>query len=291
MLINLKKYYRPRSVEAAIRLLSANPGRCRVLAGGAHLLTRSDRDIEEVVDISALKLRAMKQEESVIRLGATVTLQLMMDNPRLRKFAGGILIQACRRTSVSRMIRNQHTLGGEICVPQNHSDLAVVLLALDARVKFINFSMEEKEMSVSEFWSMLAKPRSRKDPAFVLPGLLLEILIPRRKQSAAAFEAIAQIASQPSLISAGAVIDFAEDHTCATARVALGAFADKAIRLAHIESQLQGKPLTRELIDFASSRGWDELQPISDARASSGYRRTVAPRLVRRVLSQCLKGK
>jgi CO/xanthine dehydrogenase FAD-binding subunit len=290
MLLNLRKYYRPRSIEAAVRLLSANPERCVVLAGGTHLLATSRRDIEEVVDISSLKLRMVKREKEAVHIGAMATLQSILENPRLAKFAGGILVGACRRNSVSRMIRNQRTVGGEVCANWKHSDLAAVLLALDARVKLMTLSLEEKEMSISDFWSMPAFRSGRKGSGLVLPGLLLEIVVSTPAPScAAAFEHIEQIESQPSLVSGAAVLAFDENHQCTEARVAFGSFTDMPCRLSRLESYLQGKVLTPEVIASASSIGWGELRPMNDAQVSGDYRQTIAPVLIRRLISRCSK--
>lgn len=254
------------------------------------MLTSAQPEVEEVVDLAALRLKNMKQEESVIRLGAMVSLQALVENPRLRKFAGGIIPQSCRSLSVSKMMRNQKTLGGEICGGDAASDLAAVLLALDARVKMVNSIMEEKEWPVAEFWSVPTKRRGRKEAA-AQPGLLLEVIIPRpAKGATAAFERIAQIESQPSLMSVAAVIHFDAEKNCAEARIAVGSFAPGARRLGKIESALKGKPLSAESVESACPLGWDEVQLLSDTRASSEYRRAVAPALVRRVLLRCMRG-
>lgn len=290
MLVNLRKYYRPRSIEAAVRLLSANPERCVVLAGGTHLLAASRRDIEEVVDISSLKLRMVKRENGVVHIGAMTTLQSILENPGLAKFAGGILVEACRRNGVSRMIRNQRTVGGEACANWKRGDLAVVLLALNARVKLMTLSLEEKEMSISEFWALPSLRNGGKGSHMSLPGLLVEIEASAPAPSCtAAFEHFEQIESQPSLVSAAAVLAFDGNHQCTEARVALGAYADMPCRLSRLETYLQGKVLEPEVIESASSIGWDELRPVNDARASGSYRQSVAPVLIRRLLRRCLK--
>ena len=289
MLLNLRKYYRPRSIEAVIRLLSANPGRCAVLAGGTHLLAVPRQDVEEVVDISSLKLKSVKQENGNIRIGATTTLQSILNSPRLRKVAGGIVEEACRRSSVSRMIRNQRTLGGEICGNWKRSDLGPVLLALRARVKLVNFSMEEKEFPISDFWSMLAPRPGKRGLGQGVPGLVLEIVIPTPvPTSSAAFGHVAQIESQPSLISGAAILEFGDDNQCHEARVAVSCFTDSPCRLPQLEANLQGKMLTRELIASSCSIGWEDFRPITDSRATANYRRVVAPVLVRRLLDRCL---
>ncbi|MDD5543980.1 MAG: FAD binding domain-containing protein [Acidobacteriia bacterium] len=292
MLMNLRKYYRPRSLEAAVQLLSANPARCLVLAGGTYLVPSGRRDVEELVDISALKLKVMKQDAAVIRIGATVALETIIDNPRMRKFAGGIMRDACRANSASRMIRNQRTLGGEICSPLIFSDVAPVLSVLDSRVKFVNFSMEEKELPIAEFWVNLDRHRSKKEPQGYFSGLITEVSIPLLpKTSSAAFERIAQIPSQPSLLSAAAVIHWGEGGVCSEARVALGSYRGRADRLAAVEDALKGKALTRESIEAACGTNWTSLSPVSDNRASEAYRSAAAPSLVRRTLERCLKGK
>lgn len=259
------------------------------MAGGTHLLASSRRDVEEVVDISSLKLKMLKRENGAVHIGATTTLQSILENPRLVKFAGGILVGACRRNSVSRMVRNQRTVGGEICANWKRSDLAAVLLALSARVKLMTLSLEEKEMSISDFWSMPAFRNGRKGSGQVPPGLLLEIVVSAPTSSCAAFEHIEQIESQPSLVSAAAVLAFDGNRQCTEARVALGSFADMPCRLPQLESYLQGKVLTPEVIESAGSTGWDEIRPLTDAQASGSYRQAIAPVLIRRLLRRCSK--
>ncbi len=291
MLLNLRKYYRPRSVEAAVRLLEANPERCFVLAGGTHLVSSNRRDIEEVVDLSALRLKNMKQEATVIRWGAMVSLQLLHENPRLKRFAGGIVPAACMSTTVSLMQRNQKTLGGEICADPPNPDLAAVLLALEARIKLISFSMEEKELPIAEFWAKPPRTRAKKSATPSVPGLLVEVIVPRlSKRAAGAFERIAQIPSQPSLLSGAAVVEFNDDKTCSTVRLGLGSYSASACRLPKVESELKGKELTPEAIEKASLVGWGDLKPVSNNQVSADYRRAVAPALVRRLLMRCLKG-
>lgn len=292
MLLNLRKYYRPRSLEAALRLLSANPARCFVLAGGTHLVPAARRDVEEVVDLSALKLRTMKQEPVVIRIGSMVTLQMVADNPRLKKFAGGMMSRACRSASVSRMIRNQRTIGGEIIGGFQRSDLAAVLLALEAGVKFVSLSMEGKEMPLAEFWSLLTRQRGKRPADPPVPGVLLEILIPRpSKFFLAGFERIAQIESQPTLMCVAAAVQCNDDQVCVEARIATSSLAPIPQRLSHVESFLKGKAFTTEAIESASALGAGDLHPFSDQRVSAQYRQTVLPALLRRALTQCLKGK
>jgi CO/xanthine dehydrogenase FAD-binding subunit len=129
----------------------------------------------------------------------------------------------------------------------------------------------------------------RKGSGLVMPGLLLEIVVSAPPSSCGAFEHIEQIESQPSLVSAAAVLAFDGNHQCTEARVALGSFADMPCRVPQLESYLQGKVLTPEVIESAGSTGWDRLRPLTDAQASGGYRQSIAPVLIRRLLRRCSK--
>lgn len=289
MLLNLKKYYRPRSLEGALQLLNADPTGCFILAGGTYLNASAPQEVEEVVDISRLKLNAIQQSELMIHIGATVTIQSILDDSKLGKFANGILTRACRSNSISRMIRNQRTVGGELIAGARYSDLAAVLLALEARVKFMQLNMEEGRKPVAALWATHGNEVVQRRAAPL--GLILEIILPKPARTfSCAFERIAQIESQPSMISAAACVEFSEGNVCAGVRVALGAFAETPERWRSLEAQLQGQPLTSELIESVCKASTLDVQPMGDSRATPDYRRRVTPRLVQRVLHQCLGG-
>jgi CO/xanthine dehydrogenase FAD-binding subunit len=146
-------------------------------------------------------------------------------------------------------------------------------------------------MLISDFWSMPSFRAGKKSSGLPFPGLLLELVIPEPGSPfAAAFEHVEQIESQPSLVSSAAVVEFEENHQCRQAQVALSSFAEVPCRLPHLESFLKGNRVTQELIESAASLGGDEVLPMTDPRASSEYRRAVAPVLIRRLLGRCLKG-
>ena len=55
-----------------------------------------------------------------------------------------------------------------------------------------------------------------------------------------------------------------------------------------MEEGLRGKALTREAIDGVLSGALDDLDPISDIRASGDYRRQVTPVLIRRTIEKAM---
>jgi xanthine dehydrogenase small subunit len=63
-------------------------------------------------------------------------------------------------------------------------------------------------------------------------------------------------------------------------RIALGGVAPTVVRLPRTENFLIGKILSEELFDQAGEIAESEITPISDVRASEGYRRTLAANIL-----------
>ena len=70
------------------------------------------------------------------------------------------------------------------------------------------------------------------------------------------------------------------------ARLALGNVGPHPARAVLAEQALVGTSLDEESIDRAAELAVQECEPLSDSLASSWYRRTMAPRIIRRVLMQ-----
>jgi CO/xanthine dehydrogenase FAD-binding subunit len=67
-------------------------------------------------------------------------------------------------------------------------------------------------------------------------------------------------------------------------RVALGSVAPTPIRATATEAVLEGAPPTPEVADRAAEVLAVELRPIDDVRSTAAYRRTVAARILHRLL-------
>jgi carbon-monoxide dehydrogenase medium subunit len=75
----------------------------------------------------------------------------------------------------------------------------------------------------------------------------------------------------------------------AEVRVVLGAVAPTPIRARKAEEVLRGRKLNEELIEKAAQAAADESRPISNVRASAGYRRDMVRVLTRRALEQAMR--
>jgi xanthine dehydrogenase small subunit len=67
-------------------------------------------------------------------------------------------------------------------------------------------------------------------------------------------------------------------------RLGLGSVADRPIRAAATEAVLEGAAPTERTADHAAETLAGELRPIDDVRSTADYRRTVAARVLHRLV-------
>jgi CO/xanthine dehydrogenase FAD-binding subunit len=72
------EYHRPETLETALDLL-ARPGVVTVPLGGGTILNQPSPDPVAVVDLQALGLNNLEEKWKKLQLGATVTLQRLLD--------------------------------------------------------------------------------------------------------------------------------------------------------------------------------------------------------------------
>lgn len=283
MLLNLERYHRPQSLVKALALLKAgHNGSIRPIAGGTHLVPSNNQRVREVVDITHLKLNFVKNEGPRFRIGATVTLQDIIDNKKLNKSPYDILAQACQTTSVSKMIRNVSTIGGELVHASPYSDITTALLILDPELVIAVDADRMIQMPLEEFLS--------KDLDKALQGgILTEIRFAQFEGGiGTSFIRLSQIQSSPTIMSVAAMIHLIEG-VCKKARIALGVAGPHAKRFRAIESILEGSILNERKIETASENVARYIDPFTDVRASAEYRKAVGNTLVKRALLQCFE--
>ena len=122
----IKAYHRPGTVKEALELISRVSPRTVPLGGGTLLSHGSAEDIE-VVDLQALGLNRIERRGNSLDIGATATLQQLMEHPD----CPSAVVDAVQLEAPIN-IRNAATVAGPLVVCDGRSTLATVLLALDA---------------------------------------------------------------------------------------------------------------------------------------------------------------
>ena len=115
--MNPFEFVEPESIEEAVSLLSDEPGRAEVIAGGTDLLSELKDGLRRpgrLVSLARIEeLGGVRWVGESVRLGASVTLGSLVDDEALAsKFP--ILGQAASSIATPQ-IRNVATLGGNLC--------------------------------------------------------------------------------------------------------------------------------------------------------------------------------
>ena len=125
------EFFKPQTIAEAVALKDKFKDETVFMAGGTDVNCRDSKyKIEKVIGIEQLKLNEISQTRGVLSVGAGVTIQELLDSPKIP----GQLTTAARHF-VNRNIRNMATIGGNIASNNSSSNLIPILVALDAQLK------------------------------------------------------------------------------------------------------------------------------------------------------------
>ena len=279
-------YIAAKNADEAIALLAEHGSSAKILAGGTDLLAdlkfASDAP-SLVIDITrAEDLRGIGIVEDGLRIGALVTHSELMESPVIRDMFPALADAAHSIGAVQT--RNIGTLGGNLvtCVPS--MDSGPTLVALDARVTVANRSGRRRFALADLFLG----PRKTSLGA---DELLLDIVIPTQNLGKPAGFQKFGLRKGQALALVNAAASFWMDRSMqrfVEPRIALGAVAPTVIRAPEAEAYLMGRSITPEAMLEAGRIAATEAKPISDFRASAGYRRDLIAVLVKRALEGAL---
>jgi len=271
----IRSYHRPTRLEEALKLVTQG---VVPLAGGTRLLA-TVREVPNVLDLSALGLGRIDNHDGDLNLGATVTLQELIDLPLAYEATRGLLPEACQAHSASRMIRSMATLGGESVHAAHDSDLLAALLALNAIYLVQGGAEGTMEIPAVRFL---------KDPGKDLgtSGLLTSIMIPGTPDGAA-LERIAVLPSAPSLVSVAVAVSFAGDRII-RGRLAVTGLAGPPARVPEAEARIEGTPGDELTLREAAAQLTLRAHFRDDAHAPAAYRQRVASTLALRALTRAV---
>jgi len=169
-------YHRPKSLEEALTLL-ARPGTLPL--GGGTLLSQGTQHQVEVVDLQALGLDRLQRKGTELEIGATVTLQQLLESEHCPSE-----LKTALRLEAPLNLRNAATVAGTLVAANGRSPFAACLLALDARLAI--HQTEASTVSIGEYLPL--RP----------VGLITAILIPLN--AGFAFEGVSRTPSDKPFI-------------------------------------------------------------------------------------------
>jgi len=165
-------YHRPRTLDEALTLLTRPD---TVPLGGGTLLSRPAADAIEVVDLQSLGLDTVKKSGSNLEIGATVTLQALLESEHTPE-----AMKTALKLEAPLNIRNSATVAGTLVACDGRSTFAVSLLALDAKVEIKAFEHRDlKDQSLRKTPNLNEQLINLGDFLPLRPrGLITSITIP-----------------------------------------------------------------------------------------------------------------
>lgn len=248
----IEQFHRPGSVREAVALKRRLRARAAFIAGGTWLNALECKDAPaEFISLEGLGLDRIATRDGRIEIGATATLQRLLEDRRVPA-----PLQAAIAQIVTPNIRNIATIGGHVVHHSPVSDVIPMLLAMDATLVFAG-SARRVPLAA---W--LAKPTA---------GLLTTIVLP--KPAAArrfAVRNLRESAHADSVVSVAVAYGLARgalEHV----RIAASGIGRASARLAAAEKALEGSPLPG--LDAIESLVRKPLKPVPSVHASVALRR------------------
>ncbi len=257
-------FVRPTDLAEALDLLADNPD-ARLVAGstdwGVELNIRHSRARLSVGIDRLPELRTLSVGENSIDIGAAMSLTEIE-----RILDGRVpLLAELFPQFASRLIRNGATLGGNLGTGSPIGDSPPALLALDCSLVLASRS-GEREVPLTDYFTGYRQTLKRPDE------LIKTIRIPTPVAPLSAFHKIAKRRFDDISSVAVAIALRLDGDTVADVKIGLGGVAATPLRALDTEAALVGRPWTEQNVTAAADVLGASGTPMSDHRASSGYR-------------------
>jgi CO/xanthine dehydrogenase FAD-binding subunit len=271
-------YLRPRDLDEALAVRAAHPD-WMVLAGGTDLMVNAPRAVVPAGILDLWRLAPIcfvRVSDDAVALGAGTTWHEVEQHPAIRQRMAPLA--AAAREIGALQIQARATVGGNVGTSSPVGDSLPVLLALDAELEVASVR-GARRVPYHEWCTGYRTTQLSPDELIVaahvpVPGPATRTTW--RKVGTRRAQSISKVMGAAAITLDGDVVT--------SARVALGAVADRPIRIAAVEAAVRGQRLGAAA-EAARAAVRTSIKPIDDVRSTADYRREVAENLVARFFS------
>ncbi|WP_038212699.1 xanthine dehydrogenase small subunit [Xenophilus azovorans] len=248
-----------------------------LLGGGTDVglwVTKQLRALPKVIHLAGVgDMRGVVRTGHGLRIGAALPLEdaaeaLARDFPELAELW---------QRFASPPVRHVATLGGNIANGSPIGDSMPVLMAIGARL-LLRGAAGRRAMAIEDFYLGYQRTALRPDE------FIEAIDVPARGDNlfVRAYKVSKRRDDDISAVSMALALRLDGDGRVAAARIALGGMAATPRRARGVETALHGRTLGAEAMMASAAALADDFTPLSDHRASAGYRMRVAGNLLLR---------
>ena len=271
----------PSTIAQASQALRDFGDKAKVYAGGAELLLLLRHGFlqsEILIDVKKIeRLHEINRHGEELRIGACVTHQALANSEILRAQAPSLAYAESQVANIR--VRNQGTLGGNLCFNDPHSDPGTVLLFHDATVT-LGSEKGERQLPLDNFFIDMYSTALAPDE------LLMEVHVPPLPEGMNSSYLRLHRQQRPTL--GVAVAAKSNNGIIEKTRIAVGCVGPRARRMPEIEAKLTGAKLnqTEKIVAEQKSHLREVLQPVNDLLGSAEYKLYMAGVFIRDALAQ-----
>ena len=275
-------YVAPKSVDEAIAALQAaqsSGGRAQILAGGTDLMVQMrsmDKGARTIVDIKGIEdTNRLAIGADDIFIGSAIASAVLNENAELQAQLPGLLEGA--DLIGSTQIQGRATIGGNLCNASPAGDSIPAIIA-NRGVCVIASASGQREVAAEDF--VVGVQRNCMEDNEFLVGIRFPT--PAARTSDAYLRFIPRTEMDIAVAGCGVSLTLADDGTCTSARVAIGAVAPTALLVPDAAAALVGTKLDDAALAAAAAACTAAASPITDKRGTVEYRKKVVGVLCKR---------
>jgi carbon-monoxide dehydrogenase medium subunit len=272
--------------EATAILLELGAKACPLAGGTDIFVSMREKEFhpEYLIDLKGIgELRGIVLDgDRRVSIGATTTLH-EVETSKLVKEICPVLAETVGQIG-SMQVRNRGTIGGNLGNGSPAADSARALLILDAEL-VLESAAGRRTVPIESFFL------GPGETAIRTGEILRSILVPAPKPGThmVSLKYGPRRAMDCAVASVAVAITFDSSGVCRSARIALGSVAPTPIRPRRAEEVLVGQEITELCLKKVAEAAAAEARPITDVRASAGYRSHLVEVLVKRAIQKAVE--
>ncbi|QXL85683.1 xanthine dehydrogenase small subunit [Comamonas sp. NLF-1-9] len=272
-------FHAPRTLDELAELREAKP-QARLLAGSTDIglwVNKQFRDVGDLIYVGRVQeMQRVEERGDTLWIGAGAPLE---DAWRaLVRRAPSLMDVWLRFASVP--IRHAGTMGGNVANGSPIGDSAPILMALDASVE-LRRGKALRTLALTDFY--LDYMKNALQEGEFLQAITVPLAAFARQVHG--YKISKRFDCDISALCAGMALEL-DGETVRSVRLAYGGMAGIVKRASAAEAALLGQPWTQERVQAAQQALASDFSPLTDMRASSGYRLQVAQNLLQRLWLQ-----
>ena len=276
------RYLAPTGLASLLQTRARWP-EARLVAGATDLglsITQGLQAQERLIDLTRVEaLTRIERQPGWLGIGAAVTLEqafaaLVRQWPQLADFT---------QRFAGLPVRQSGTLAGNIANGSPIGDSMPLLIALRAQLRLLRWDQDrqapaERRLALEDFYTGYRSHRLGADELIAA----IEIPCPDRPAGSdwtRAYKVSKRVEDDISTVCLALSLQLEGDRVLAAA-IGVGGVAATPVRARRTETVLTGQPWSPATVQQAMATLAAEFEPLSDLRASAGYRRLVLGRLL-----------